>query len=181
MLKLLVKKKLDTNQLANVFVNSLFNVSENGFEVVSEMINDDPAFVTSPAIEKNKFDSFLMIVVVGNLRYLKENFEVAEAAEIRWLIIEKLARIYQMETREFEKIVNDYDSFVSRVNHPSKNTLYGMSKAIFHKLNLNDYQESYFKSMKTPNPLFLKRMDDVMANFLWDWEVFFKKYRLNLN
>lgn len=181
MLNFLVKKKLDANQLANVFVNSLFNVSENGFEVVSEMINEDPAFVCSPGIEKNEFDSFLMIIVVGNLRYLKDNFEVTEATEIRWLIIEKLAAVYEMETREFEKIINDYDSFLSRVNHPSKNTLYGMSKAIFHKLKLNDYQESYFKSMKTPNPLFLKRMDDVMMNFLWDWEIFFKKHKLNLN
>jgi len=67
------------------------------------------------------------------------------------------------------------------VNHPSKNTLYGMSKAVFHKFHLNDYQESYFKNMRTPNPLFLKRMDDVLNNFLWDWEEFFKRHKLHLN
>jgi hypothetical protein len=181
MLKMLVKKKLDANQLANVFVNSLFDVSENSFAHVSEMINEDSAFVTNPGIEKQEFDSFLLIVVVGNLRFLKEQFEVAEAAEIRWLIIDKLAKVYDMESREFEKIILDYDTLLSRINHPSKNTLYAMSKAVFHKLNLNDHQESYFKSMKTPNPLFLKRMDDVMVNFIWDWDVFFKKHRLNLN
>ncbi len=181
MLKMLVKRKLDANQLANVFVNSLFGVIENGFTDVSEMINEDSAFVSNPGVEQKEYDSFLLIVVVGNLRFLKEHFEASEAAEIKWLIIDKLANIYDMDSREFEKIIQDYDSFLSKVNHPSKNTLYAMSKAVFHKLHLNDHQESYFKSMKTPNPLFLKRMDEVMINFLWDWDVFFKKHRMNLN
>ena len=78
----------------------------------------------------------------------------------------------------FENLVKDYKSFIARVNHPSKNMLYGMSKAIFHKYNLNDFQEDYFKRMQAPNPLFLKRMDEVMSNFIWDWDVFFKKYKL---
>jgi hypothetical protein len=33
--------------------------------------------------------------------------------------------------------------------------------------------------MQAPNPLFLKRLDEVMANFIWDWDVFFKKYKLS--
>jgi hypothetical protein len=35
--------------------------------------------------------------------------------------------------------------------------------------------------MHTPNPLFLKRMDEMMSNFLWDWDQFFKKHKFNLN
>jgi hypothetical protein len=32
--------------------------------------------------------------------------------------------------------------------------------------------------MQAPNPLFLKRMDEVMANFVWNWDAFFKKFRI---
>lgn len=181
MFGLLVKKKIDSNKLANVFVNSLVEVVENGFDDISAMINDDPAFVKDPAINQSKSDDFLLIVMVGNLRYLDAHFDAEEAKEIRGNIIEKFAQIYTVEVRDFEKIVNEYDQLISRVNHPSKNTLYGMSKALFHKLNLNDFQESYFKSMNAPNPLFLKRMDEIMTNFLWDWDAFFKKHKLQTN
>ncbi len=178
MFGLLVKKKLDCNQLANVFVNSLNEAVESGFQDIADMINDDPAFIHAPGISKEFADSFLMIVLVGNLRYLDDHFDADDAKEIRHKILEKLAAVYDMSFADFEKIVHDHDSFISRVNHPSKNTLYGMSKALFHKFNLNQYQEVYFKSMKAPNPLFLKRMDEVMMNFLWDWDAFFKKHRL---
>jgi len=67
---------------------------------------------------------------------------------------------------------------MKRVNSPSKTTLYGMSKAIFHKYALNDFQDNYFKRMNTPNPIFLKRLDELMQHFLFNWEVFLKKYRV---
>ncbi|NBN99415.1 MAG: hypothetical protein EBV19_09305, partial [Flavobacteriia bacterium] len=60
---------------------------------------------------------------------------------------------------------------------PSKTTLYAMSKAVFHKYELNQFQDDYFKRMNAPNPVFLKRLDDLLNNFLWNWETFFKKYR----
>jgi hypothetical protein len=181
MFGLLTRKKLDANQVANVFVNSLTEVIEKGFNDVAEMINEDPAFVQHPGINSDYTDNFLLIVLVGNLRYVDAHFDAAEAKEIRSKILEKAAKIYGMELKDFERIANEHDSFISRVNHPSKNTLYGMSKAVFHKFRLNDFQESYFKTMSAPNPLFLKRMDEVMMNFLWDWDTFLKKHRLNLN
>jgi hypothetical protein len=54
-----------------------------------------------------------------------------------------------------------------------------MSKAMFEKYKLNDFQDDYFRRMQAPNPLFLKRMDEVMANFIWNWDAFFKKYKMN--
>lgn len=175
----LIKKKLDTNKLANVFVNSLLEVTENGFSDVCAMINEDNALISNPNINETEADKFLLIVIVGNLRYLDTHFEVSEAKEIRTHIVRKFAAIYDIEELDFEKLIQKYDQFMSRVNHPSKNTLYAMSKAVFHKLNLNDHQEPYFKNMQTPNPLFLKRMDEVMMNFLWDWDEFFKKHKMN--
>jgi hypothetical protein len=53
-----------------------------------------------------------------------------------------------------------------------------MSKALFYKYNLNEFQTDYYKKIQAPNPLFLKRMDDIMQNFIWDWTAFLKKYKL---
>lgn len=178
MFGIIVKKKLDHNRLANVFVNSLVEAVDTGFSDVAAMINDDPAFVKETNINQDFSDVFLMIVLTGNLRYLEDHFDAEDTKEIKYKIVEKFSLIYDMSTIDFENLLHDYDSFISRVNHPSKNTLYGMSKALFHKFNLNEYQESYFKSMRAPNPLFLKRMDEIMMNYLWDWDAFFKKHKL---
>ncbi|MFT5819989.1 MAG: hypothetical protein ACI8ZM_001223 [Crocinitomix sp.] len=175
----LIKKKLNANKLANVFVNSILEATENGFDDVRAMINEDTAFVSNPEVSEKSMDKFILVIIVGNLRFLDNYFEVTEAKEIRTQIVRKFATIYEMEEHEFEQVVQTYDTFVSRVNHPSKNTLYGMSKAVFHKFQLNDHQESYFKNMRTPNPLFLKRMDEIMMNFLWDWDEFFKKHKMS--
>lgn len=177
----LIKKKLDTNKLANVFVNSLLEITENGFDDVKSMISEDAAFVSYPEISSSAADKFLLIVIVGNLRYLDSHFEASEAKEIHTQIVRKFAAVFSMDEASFEKIIQEYDSLISRVNHPSKNTLYGMSKAVFHKFKLNEFQEDYFKNMSTPNPLFLKRMDEIMMNFLWDWNEFFKRHKMNFN
>ncbi|NOQ71693.1 MAG: hypothetical protein GQ574_06815 [Crocinitomix sp.] len=175
----LIKKKLNANKLANVFVNSLLEATENGFDDVRAMINEDSAFVSNPEVCENSMDKFILVIIVGNLRFLDDHFEVSEAKEIRTQIVRKFAHIYEMEEHKFEEVIQKYDAFVSRVNNPSKNTLYGMSKAVFHKFKLNEHQESYFKNMQTPNPLFLKRMDEIMMNFLWDWDEFFKKHKMS--
>ena len=47
------------------------------------------------------------------------------------------------------------------------------------KYKLNEFQDEYFRRMQAPNPLFLKRMDEVMVNFIWNWDAFFKKYKMN--
>lgn len=179
MLSSLTKKKLSDNQVANIFINSIYHSVDNGFSEVAEMINEDSAFVSSPGIDPKENNEFALIVLVGNLNFLESTFEADQAGRIESLIFDKLAAIYSISRLEAEKLVRDYQSFFTRINHPSKNTLYAMSKAVFHKYELNAFQDEYFLRMHAPNPLFLKRMDEVMNNFLWNWDAFFKKYRLN--
>lgn len=181
MLGILIKRKIDAERFANIFVNSILQITESGFKDVREMIHDDTAFAYNPEIGDCHSDNFLLIIAVGNLDYLDHYFDVEEAQEIRKLIIEKFANIYGVPYREFLDWLEQTKSFISSVNHPSKNMLYGMSKAIFYKFELNQYQEDYFKKMNTPNPLFLKRMDDFLSNFLWDWDQFFKRHKFHLN
>ncbi len=174
-----VRKKINENQLANIFVNSIIEVVENGFGEVAELINEDVAFTKKPEISGKKFSQFLLIVTVGNLHFLRESFEDDEAEIFEEAIILRFAEVLDISKSEFYKLINETKKFIHQVNFPSKNILYGMSKAIFFKYNLNPYQESYFKSMNSPNPLFLKRLDDILLNFMWDWDNFQRKYKIN--
>jgi hypothetical protein len=178
MIRSFLKRKLTDNQLANIFVNGLLEVIDNGFKDVALLINEDPAFESTPNITSEANSEFTLIIIVGNLVTLESSFDSDQAFRVEKLIYRKFATIFSMDETSFENLIKEYKNFISRVNHPSKNMLYGMSKAIFHKYNLNDFQDDYFKRMQAPNPLFLKRMDEVMSNFIWDWDVFFKKYKL---
>jgi hypothetical protein len=178
MIRSFLKKRLTDNQLANIFVNGLLEVIDTGFKEVALMINEDPAFDYSPDIAPSEIDEFTIIVIVGNLVQLESHFDYNQAVSVESLIIQKFATIYGMNENQFSDLISDYKSFISRVNYPSKNVLYGMSKAIFHKYALNDFQEEYFKNMQAPNPLFLKRMDEILSNFIWNWEAVEKKYKI---
>jgi hypothetical protein len=178
MIRSFLKKRLTDNQLANIIVNGLLEVIDNGFKEVASMINEDSAFDYSPDIAPTETDEFTMIIIVGNLVQLESHFDYNQAISVESLIVQKFSNIYGMTENQFSELVSDYKSFISRVNYPSKNVLYGMSKAIFHKYALNDFQEEYFRSMQAPNPLFLKRMDEIVANFIWNWEAVEKKYKI---
>jgi hypothetical protein len=175
----ILKKKLSDNQLANVFLNGIFEVVDNGFGEIADLINDDPAFVVSPNLEKTANGQFTMIVIAANISSLENTFEADQAVRIEQLIFDKVGQMMGGNRDEAEETVRSYQKFMQRINHPSKNMVYAMSKAVFHKYELNDFQDEYFKRLQSPNPLFLKRMDQVVVNFLWDWDAFFKKYRID--
>jgi hypothetical protein len=179
LLSALLKRKLSDDQVANVFINALFDVVDNGFVEVAELINEDVAFVKSPNIEPTLNGEFALIIIAANLSSLESTFEADQAVRIEQKIFEKLGKIYGMSTSDFQSLAREYQSFIAKVNHPSKNLIYGMSKALFEKYKLSEFQDEYFRRMQAPNPLFLKRMDEVMANFIWNWDAFFKKFKMN--
>ncbi|MEY3399124.1 MAG: hypothetical protein RL220_1718, partial [Bacteroidota bacterium] len=144
MLAIFGKKKITTERTASHFVNTMLETVEKGFPEVAGFINDSPEFVVSPRIDADDYGKFLMIVVAGNFSYLSSHFQENQDREIIKASIEKLAPVFEMSTVQFEDKVKEYKDFMSRVNSPSKNTLYAMSKAVFFKYNLNDYQEEYF-------------------------------------
>ncbi|MGC6433042.1 MAG: hypothetical protein ACON4M_02485 [Crocinitomicaceae bacterium] len=179
LLSSLIKKKLSDDQISNIFINGLFDVVENGFKEIADLINEDVVFVKSPEINQNLNGEFALIVIAANLSTLESTFEADQAVRVEQKIFEKLGKLYEMSTKDFESLAREYQSFIAKVNKPSKNLVYGMSKAIFEKYELNEFQDEYFRRMQAPNPLFLKRLDEVMINFIWNWDAFFKKYKLN--
>jgi hypothetical protein len=178
MLSAILKKKLTENQVANIFVNGLFDAIDRGFGEVAQFINEDTAFVESPNIHENDSYEFALIVLVGNLSFIESAFDPEQADRIESCINGKLAKVYNLPLFEFEKVIKEYKTFISRLNHPSKNMIYGMSKGVFAKYHLNQYQDEYFRKMEAPNPLLLKRLDEVVQLFIWNWDGFFKKFRI---
>lgn len=179
MLGTLLKKRLTDNQLTSIFLNGIFEMVDNGFVEVADLINEDMAFVVSPSIKPEQNGQFTMIVVVANISSLENTFETVQANRIERLIFEHLGSLMGISTSAAEEKVREYQKFMNRINHPSKNMIYAMSKAVFQKYQLNEFQDEYFKRLQAPNPLFLKRMDQIMVHFLWDWDSFFRKYKID--
>ena len=175
----ILRKKVSDEKLANVFINGLFSTIDNGFPIIADFINDDQAFVVSPNLKPNNSYEFSLVILVGNLSFLESAFEPVQADRIETLVFAKLAKVYDMPVYDFKKMMKDYKTLMCRLNQPSKNMVYAMSKGIFDKYLLYNFQDEYFKRMQAPNPLFLKRLDEIVENFIWDWDAFFKKYRLD--
>jgi len=174
----ILKKKLTEDQVSNIFINGIFDVIDRGFGLIAGAINDDTCFIVSPSIDSKNVNEFALIVIAGNIIEMERLFDGQAGTRVINMVYEKLAQVYKMESHEMRQLIQEYKSYMKRVNIPSKTTLYAMSKAVFHKYGLNEFQDDYFKRMNTPNPVFLKRIDELLANFLWNWESFFKKYRI---
>ena len=179
MFTLFGKKKIQENIVANIFVNTILNAIDNSFGDVVGVINEAPEFIKSPRISSADDDQFILIVFAANLLYIPNHLKDYQDERMTQLVTSKLAKAFDTDEERLAKALKDYQCYLKKVNHPSKNTLYAMSKAVFGKYQLNQYQDAYFKNMNSPNPMFLKRLDEVMENFLWNWETFLQKHQIN--
>ena len=168
--KIFGKKKLKEDKLANIFVNATLKGVEDGFSDIAGLINESPEFIESPELDSNNDSKFLLIVIAANLKEIPRHLNAHQDNRLINLILTKLSAVFDVEFDKLEGILRDYQSYLGRVNHPSNNNLYAMSKAVFFKYELGKYQEDYFRKMNAPNPLFLKRLDEAMAVFMFDWK-----------
>ena len=178
MFSLLTKKRITEDKTANVFVNSILSLVDEAFPQVANLINEDPEFVISPNIPSNRSDQFLLIVIAGNIKFIPDYFSDYRDIRLIELLYSKFSQAIGVEKDTLKQAVAKQQSLFSKLNHPSKNTHYAMSKAVFHAYDLYDNQKEYFKKMKSPNPIFLKKMDDIISNFIFDWASFLEKYRI---
>lgn len=179
MLKSLFKKKISEDKLSNALLNSLIETMENGFGNVAELINNSPDFERSPSIATDDYDQFLFILFVGNLDLMHKSLELEQADAIEEQLIGKFSITFDLSIEQTKQYIKEYKDFMRRVNYPSKNVLYGMSKSVFYKYNLSQFQEDYFRDMNVPNPVFLKKLNELVSNFIWDWDYFMDKYKVD--
>ena len=53
-----------------------------------------------------------------------------------------------------------------------------MTRAIFYKYHLNQFQAPFFRDMNSPNPTIQRELKELMEHFLWDWPAFNETYRV---
>lgn len=172
------KKKLTADKVARLFADAIVSTVEKGFPEVAGFINDSPEFVKSPGLDEEDCGRFLMVVISGNFAYMSQFFKEGQDAAIRQHSIELLAPVFDLSGPQFEVLVQEYEEFIQSVNKPSTNLLAGMSKTIFCKYDLNSFQDNFFQTTRTPNPIFIKNLNEILRNFLWDWEAFTERYRV---
>jgi hypothetical protein len=150
-------------------VNTTLETVEAGFADIVGLIKDSPEFVTIPEVDAANDSKFMLVVIAANLKEIPRQLDAHQDNRVINLIITKLSVVFDLDFDKLEGILREYQSYLSRVNHPSNNNLYAMSKAVFFKYELGQYQEDYFKNMNAPNPLFLKRLDEAMELFMFNW------------
>lgn len=178
MFGLLFKKKLTEKEIAESFALNILNLVDQTFEDVMTVIINDSNFERKPKVDLENYDAFLLTVIAGNLKYVSRNFRDYRDVRITKQINEIMAMELGVDVRMFQKVMADYHTFFKRINHPSKNTLYAMSKTVFAKYNLNEYQKEYFRKMNSPNPVLLKTIDGIMENFIWEWDKLEEEYKI---
>ena len=172
------KKKISEAKLANVFVNAVFELSEQGFPAVAAEINESPEFLACPNLADDDDDAFALVVLAANLMEAQRILGPGPDKRISALAISKFAQAANLSTTELEIKIRALQSQMDRLNFPSKNTVYAMGKVLFHSYDLFCFQDAYFREMKAPNPIILKRLNGLMSYFLWDWNEVNEQYRI---
>ncbi len=178
MLAIFGKKKLTEEKVAHIFVNGVQTLVEAGWEDVVGLINDSPEFISPPNVDIENSGPFTMIVLAGNLQCIPKHFEAGQDKRITQLIIEKFAELYDMDKMQLASMLSETRKFMMRKNRPSKSVSNAMARTVFCKYELNGFQERYFRSLSSPNPIFIQRLKEAMENFLWNWDLLQEKYKV---
>lgn len=175
---ILGKKKLSEVAVADVLVNSILDSVAKSFPDVAGLINDDQNFEDRPNIHEEYGYQFLLTVLTGNICFIPKFFDSGKDKRIIEHIISRSSEILELEKRQLAQDIMECKKQMSRVNYPSKNTVYAMSKVLFFRYDLNEFQEDYFKTLNAPNPQFLKKMDEINKLFIFNWTQLFEKYKV---
>lgn len=163
------KRKISEDKFANVFVNAVLRLTEQGYPAIVAELQESNEFVVRPVFGPGDDDLFALILFAGNLMEAPKHLPGGMDHRLAQHAYSKFAPLMDTTAAEFETETIAMQHFMARINHPSKNTVYAMSKAIFHKYDLFRNQDAYFRDLKAPNPIVLGRINKLMHYCLWDW------------
>ena len=172
------KKKITEDKLANVFVNAVLELTEQGFPAVAAEVNESPEFNVPPELKETDSGAFALIVLAGNLMEMQRILGPGTDRRMYSLSVSKFAQATGHTGTDLEREVRALQSTMERLNFPSKNTVYAMGKALFHRYDLYCFQDVYFREQRAPNPIILKRLNGLMGYFIWNWGEVVEQYRI---
>ncbi len=172
------KKKLTEDKLANVFVNAVLELTAEGFPTVADELNESPEFAVSPNLAENDDRPFALMVLAANLIEMQRVVGPGLDKRLYSLSVSKFAQAMGTTGSDLELEVKAVRDRMDRLNYPSKNTVYGMSKVLFSEYDLFCFQDTYFREKRSPNPIILKRLNGLMGYFLWNWSGVLEQYKV---
>ncbi len=172
------KKRISEDKLANVFVNKVLEMCSEGFPLVAAEVNESPEFETAPGLSPEDDERFLLIVLAANLMEMQRVLNAGQDKRMFALSISKFAQAVGRGCTDIEREVRALQSRMERLNAPSKNVVYAMGRALFTEYDLFRFQDSYYREIRQPHPIPLKRIFGLMGYFLWNWSEVQEQYRI---
>jgi hypothetical protein len=172
------KKKMTEDKLSNVFVNAVLELTDQGFPMVAEELNESPEFEVSPDLDPADDARFAMVVLAGNLLEMERVVGPGLDKRLFSLSISKFAQAFDRTGTDMEDEIRALQGRMERINYPSKNTARAMSAVLFQEYELFCFQDIYFREQRSPNPIILKRINNLMGYFLWSWTEVLEQYRV---
>jgi len=178
MMNLFGKKKVTAEELAPLYVSTIYGAINHGFPIVTEFLNEDAEFVRPPGINPVNDEWFIYIIFSANLFNISQFFSAEQAADLSRIFSSEITRMLGKDPETDDQILYDYMEFLKGLNAKEKNLARAMALAIFHKYDLNSFQQEHFQKLNAPNPSILKELQDMVALFLWNWEDYLNKYKV---
>ena len=76
-------------------------------------------------------------------------------------------------------MILDYEAFFNEQLKETNSIEKAMARSIFIKYNLNEYQGKLLKNQNEPNPVFLQELANLLSHFIWNWQEYLEKNKLN--
>ncbi len=174
---LIGKKKMTEVTLAKVLVSGTLRSCEPIFKELVEYIKECPHFETEPQLKDDAELDFIITVFTCNITRIPHYMDHGRDKRIAQKVLSQLSESIEMDLRELGKRIQSCKSLMKRLNHPSKNLVYAMPKALFDYYELNEHQQAYFRDLRSPNPLYLKEMNQLLDHVVWDWDFLKNEYK----
>ena len=174
------KKKVKANVSAAIYVSLLNNVIKEGFVEIKDFINNNNNLEENPNLTDIDIDWFRNIIYLGNLESLSSFFEEQDAAVLRGLILDEMYK--ELPENEQHLAIErflDHENYFKELLLQNEHTISAMAYGIFEQYNINEYQGDLFKRKNKPNPIFYNELKNLVKHFMWNWEDYLEKNKLN--
>ena len=174
------KKKVKPATAASIYVALLQNVISEGFIEIKDFINNNNNLEGNPNLNDTDIDWFSNVIFLGNMKNLSVYFEEDEMSILRALILDELHRDIEINDQHLaiERFL-DYENYFSELLIKHELPVSAMAHAIFEKYNINNFQGDLFKKKNKPNPIFVNELKNLLNHFIWNWEEYLEKNKLN--
>ena len=173
------KNKVLAITAADIYVNLLNSVIDEGFIEIKDFINNNNNLDGNPNILDKDIDWFRNIIFLGNIYNLTSAFEENETIIMRGLILDALYKDCSENDQPLaiERFL-DYENYFIDLIKENDSIINAMAFALFEKYNINIHQGELFKRKNKPNPIFFNELQNLLKHFIWNWQDYLEKNKI---